>query len=107
MGVPFDGAVTNSTWERFGPQEIRRASLMLCDGLHPHFELSPLEHLGDAGDMTLPNASPLSVVRQAIERAARVLMAQHHCVFKVVTTPLPPLLRAASAQHGRLALVAL
>ena len=29
-GVPFDGAVTNRPGARFGPQEIRRASLMLC-----------------------------------------------------------------------------
>lgn len=106
VGVPFDGAVTNRPGARFGPQEIRRASLMLCDGLHPHFELSPLEHLGDAGDMTLPNASPLSVVRQAIEQAAQVLMAQHHCVFLGGDHSITlPLLRAASAQHGRLALV--
>ena len=32
VGVPFDGAVTNRPGARFGPQEIRRASLMLCDG---------------------------------------------------------------------------
>ncbi len=29
VGVPFDGAVTNRPGARFGPQEIRRASLML------------------------------------------------------------------------------
>ena len=37
VGVPFDGAVTHRPGARFGPQEIRRASLMLCDGLHPLF----------------------------------------------------------------------
>jgi len=31
-GIPFDGAVTNRPGARFGPQEIRRASLMLCGG---------------------------------------------------------------------------
>jgi len=106
VGVPFDGAVTNRPGARMGPQDIRRASLMLCDGIHPHFEVTPLGLLGDAYDMRLPNASPLAEVRAHIQRQAAVLMAQHHCVFlggdHSVTLPL---LRAAHAQHGSLALV--
>jgi agmatinase len=105
-GVPFDGAVTHRPGARFGPQEIRRASLMLCDGIHPHFNVSPLGWLGDAYDMALPNASPLSEVRQQIQTQAAALMARHHCVFlggdHSVTLAL---LRAAHAQHGELALV--
>lgn len=105
-GIPFDGAVTNRPGARFGPQEIRRASLMLCDGTHPFFDVSPLEHLGDAADMRLPNASPLTEVRTAIQQQAAVLMARHHCVFiggdHSVTLPL---LRALHAQHGAVALV--
>ena len=105
-GVPFDGAVTNRPGARFAPQEIRRASLMLCDGIHPLFDVSPLGHLGDAGDMRLPNASPLTEVRAAIQRQAASLMAGHHCVFiggdHSVTLPL---LRALKAQQGAVALV--
>jgi agmatinase len=105
-GVPFDGAVTNRPGARFGPQEIRRASLMLCDGLHPLFEVSPLGHLGDAGDLRVPNASPLAEVRAQIQTQAATLMVCHHCVFlggdHSVTLAL---LRAARAQHGPLALV--
>jgi agmatinase len=105
-GVPFDGAVTNRPGARFGPQEIRRASLMLCDGIHPFFNVSPLDHLGDAQDMRLPNASPLTVVREAIQTQAAALMAQHHCLFiggdHSITLPL---LRAAKAKHGQLALI--
>jgi len=105
-GVPFDGAVTNRPGARFGPQEIRRASLMLCDGIHPFFNVSPLEHLGDAQDMRLPNASPLALVREAIQTQAAALMGKHHCVFiggdHSITLPL---LRAARAQHGQLALI--
>lgn len=105
-GVPFDGAVTNRPGARFGPQEIRRASLMLCDGTHPLFDVSPLGHLGDAGDMRLPNASPLADVRAAIEQQAASLMAAHHCVFiggdHSVTLPL---LRALKARHGPVALI--
>ena len=105
-GVPFDGAVTNRPGARFAPQEIRRASLMLCDGIHPLFDVSPLGHLGDAGDMRLPNASPLAEVRAAIQQQACVLMAAHHCVFiggdHSVTLPL---LRALHAEQGPVALV--
>ena len=36
-GVPFDGAVTHRPGARFAPQEIRRACLMLCDGIAPGF----------------------------------------------------------------------
>ena len=106
VGVPFDGAVTNRPGARFGPQAIRSASLMLCDGIHPYFNVTPLGFLGDGYDMALPNASPLVEVRQQIQAQAAALMAQHHCVFlggdHSVTLPL---LRAAHAQFGPLALV--
>jgi agmatinase len=106
IGVPFDGAVTNRPGARFGPQEIRRASLMLCDGLHPLFGVTPLGVLGDSGDMRLPNASSLQAVRAQIEQQAALLMARHHCVFiggdHSVTLPL---LRAAKARYGTLALI--
>ncbi|OQW90153.1 MAG: agmatinase [Rhodoferax ferrireducens] len=106
VGVPFDGAVTNRPGARFGPQAIRAASLMLCDGIHPHFNVTPLGQLGDGYDMVLPNASPLPAVREQIQAQAAQLMAQHHCVFlggdHSVTLPL---LRAAKAQFGELALI--
>lgn len=106
VGVPFDGAVTNRPGARFGPQEIRRASLMLCDGLHPHFGVSPLGLLGDAQDMLLPNASPLDEVRERIQAQATALMADHHCVFLGGDHSITlALLRAAHARHGALALV--
>ncbi len=97
---------THRPGARFGPQEIRSASLMLCDGIHPHFNVSPLGHLGDGYDMALPNASALSEVRAQIQAQAADLMAKHHCVFlggdHSVTLAL---LRAARAQFGELALV--
>ena len=101
-GVPFDGVVTNRPGARFGPQAIRAASLMLCDGIHPFFDVSPVALLGDALDMRLPNASPLPEVRRQIEAQAAALMANHHCVFlggdHSVTLSL---LRAAKARHGQ------
>jgi len=106
IGIPFDGAVTNRPGARFGPQEIRRASLMLCDGTHPYFDVTALGLLGDAGDMRLPNASPLPEVRAHIETQAATWLARHHCVFlggdHSVTLPL---LRAIKARFGQVALV--
>lgn len=101
-GVPYDGVVTNRPGARFGPQAIRASSLMLCDAIHPFFDVSPIDHLGDALDMALPNASPLPVVREAIERQAAELMDRHHCVFlggdHSVTLSL---LRVARARWGQ------
>ena len=50
-GIPFDAATSNRPGARFGPQAIRAASLILCDGIHPLFDVSPVEQLGDALDM--------------------------------------------------------
>jgi len=104
-GIPYDGVVTNRPGARFGPHAIRSASLMLCDGIHPVFNVSPLQLLGDALDLRLPNASPLDEVRRHIETQAADLMARHHCVFlggdHSVTLSL---LRAAHARHGGQAL---
>lgn len=106
LGLPFDGAVSNRPGARFGPQEIRRASLMLCDGMHPLFGVSPIGCLGDARDLLLPNTQSLEEVRRIIEERAASLMAHHHCVFlggdHSVTLAL---LRAASKRHGPLALL--
>lgn len=106
LGVPFDGAVTNRPGARFGPAEIRRASLMLCDGIHPLFDVSPLGWLGDALDLRLPNASGLAEVRALIETRAAELMARHHCVVLGGDHSITlPLLRAAHRVHGPLALL--
>ena len=106
FGVPFDGAVTNRPGARFGPAEIRRASLMLCDGIHPHFNVSPTGWLGDALDLRLPNASALTQVRELVEAQTAELMARHHCVVLGGDHSITlPLLRAAHRVHGPLALV--
>jgi agmatinase len=100
-GVAWDGATTNRPGARFGPRGIRQASAMLCDGTHPHFDLSPLPFLGDAGDLSLPNTS-LTAMRQALEPLASALLSRHHMVWlggdHSVTLSL---LRAYRAHLGR------
>lgn len=53
---------------------------MLCDGIHPHFNTSPLGHLGDVGDLALPNTS-LERMREALQPAALALVQQHHMAW--------------------------
>jgi agmatinase len=103
-GIAWDGATTNRPGARFGPRAIREASHMLCDGTHPHFDVSPVEpmaHLGDAGDLHLPNTS-LDSMRAALMPLARQLIAKHHMAWiggdHSITLPL---LRAYKAHLGR------
>ncbi|MDP2007623.1 MAG: agmatinase [Rubrivivax sp.] len=79
-GVAWDGATTNRPGARMGPRAIRQASHMLCDGTHPHFDVSPLGRLGDVGDLALPNTS-LVALRAALEPMAAALIRRHHMVW--------------------------
>lgn len=90
-GVAWDGAVTHRSGARFGPRAIRQASHMLCDGIHPLFDVSPLDSgrsgapagaawLGDHGDLALPNTS-LPGLRAALEPLATQLIDRHHMVW--------------------------
>ena len=79
-GVAWDGATTNRPGARFGPHAIRRASHMLCDGMHPLFGVAPQDQLGDAGDLPLPNTS-LAGMRDAFAPLAAQLMRRHHMAW--------------------------
>lgn len=79
-GVTWDGATTNRPGARMGPRAIRQASHMLCDGTHPHFDVTPRGRLGDAGDLALPNTS-LQTLRAALEPQALALIRRHHMAW--------------------------
>ncbi|MFM2057679.1 MAG: agmatinase, partial [Pseudomonadota bacterium] len=100
-GVAWDGAVTHRPGARFGPAAIRRASQMLCDAIHPHFDCSPLEQLTDLGDLPLPNTS-LARLRSALEPLASAAIRQHHMVWLGGDHSITlSLLRAYRAHYGR------
>lgn len=105
-GIAWDGAVTNRPGARFGPSAIRRASQMLCDAGHPFFEVSPLGHLCDAGDLLHPNTS-LAAMRDALQPQAEALIRAHHMAWLGGDHSITlPLLRACRKVLGRpLALV--
>jgi agmatinase len=105
-GVAYDGAVTNRPGARFGPDAIRRASRMLCDAIHPHFDVSPLEVLTDLGDLALPNTS-LEAMRVGLQSFASQAVARHRmCWLGGDHSITLALLRAYRAHYGQpLALV--
>lgn len=104
-GINFDGAVSNRPGARFAPQAIRLASQMLCDGIHPLFDVAPQSRLCDVGDMLLPNTS-IDAMRAAFMPQALQLLKQHHMVWlggdHSVTLPI---LRAMHQLHGPVAIL--
>lgn len=100
-GIAWDGSVTNRPGARFGPAAVRRASQMLCDGEHPHFDVSPVGHLCDAGYLALPNTS-LEAMRAALAPLAEELLAAHHMAWLGGDHSITlPLLRAYRKVIGR------
>jgi agmatinase len=79
-GIAWDGSTTNRPGARFGPRAIRQASHMLCDAVHPLFDVTPVGVLGDAGDLPLPNTS-LAAMREAMRPLAEALIRRHHMVW--------------------------
>jgi agmatinase len=100
-GVAWDGSTTNRPGARMGPRAIRQASHMLCDGIHPHFNVSPEGKLGDVGDLALPNTS-LERMREAMQPLVNGLVRQHHMAWLGGDHSITlPLLRAYRAWLGR------
>jgi len=79
-GVAWDGAVTNRPGARFGPRAIREASHMLCDAIHPHFDVAPDGRFGDVGDLPLPNTG-LAGMRDAMQPLVGELIRSHHMAW--------------------------
>jgi agmatinase len=100
-GIAWDGSTTNRPGARFGPRAIRESSHMLCDGTHPHFDVSPVGALDDLGDLLLPNTS-LAGMREALAPLLPALLARHHMAWLGGDHSITlPLLRAYKAWLGR------
>lgn len=107
VGVPFDTGATYRVGARFGPESIRKESMLLRP-YNPALDVAIFEHCSgvDYGDLqTIPGYLPES--HQAITAGAAMLFASS-------ATPIflggdhsisLPLLRAAAARHGPLALI--
>jgi agmatinase len=100
-GIAWDGSVTNRPGARFGPRAIREASHMLCDAIHPHFDVTPEGRLGDAGDLPVPNTG-LAAMREAMKEPVERLIRAHHMVWLGGDHSITlPLLRAYRQWLGR------
>ncbi|MDP3333199.1 MAG: arginase family protein, partial [Methylococcaceae bacterium] len=98
-GIAWDGCVTNRPGARFGPNAIRQASHMLCGDDHPLFDVSPVKHTVDLGNLMLPNTS-LEAMRAALAPQASRLIAQHTMVWLGGDHSITlPLLRAYHAHY--------
>jgi agmatinase len=53
---------------------------MLCDGTHPHFDVTPVGRLADLGDLPLPNTS-LAGMRAALAPLLPPLLQSHHMAW--------------------------
>jgi agmatinase len=109
LGAPFDGATTFRAGARFGPAAIREASLLL----RPYNDaqsIAPFEiaQVADAGDAP---ANPVDIGEghAAIEREAAAIAGEGGRVLGLGGdhSVSLPLLRAAAAAHGPLALLQL
>jgi agmatinase len=109
LGAPFDGATTFRAGARFGPAAIREASLLLRP-YNEALDVSPFAEVqvADAGDAP---ASPIGVEagHRAIEESARAVIESGGRVVGLGGdhSVSLPLLRAAAAAHGPLALLQL
>lgn len=108
IGIPFDGATTNRSGARFGPQAIRNASGQLYELLAYPYAIDPFRHLkmvdyGDIGfDPGYPERLPDIITKSAAELLAHQCRLLSFGGDHFVTYPL---LRAMHGVHGKLALI--
>ncbi|WP_372491752.1 agmatinase [Microbacterium croceum] len=107
LGVPFDSGTSYRPGARFGPEAVRAASKLLRP-FHIGLEVEPwvTMQIADAGDV---GVTPFDIAEAiaGIEQAARSLSARADRIVAIGGdhTIALPMLRAAHAQHGPVALV--
>ncbi|MGZ4452162.1 MAG: agmatinase [Nocardioides sp.] len=106
-GVPFDAGVSYRPGARFAPAHVRESSRLLRP-YHPGLDVSPFEvaQVADAGDIAV-NPFDINEALETIEASALDLTADGTRLLTVGGdhTITLPLLRAAKARHGEIALL--
>jgi agmatinase len=107
LGVPYDGGATFRSGARFGPSAIREASLLLR-AYDPVTQVAPFAQaqIADAGDAPI-NPLDIAAAHRAIEASATELHRTGASVLGLGGdhSVSLPLLRAAAARFGPLALI--
>ena len=106
-GIPFDAGVSYRPGARFGPSHIRESSRLLRP-YNPGLGVAPFEvaQVVDAGDVAV-NPFDIAAAIDTVEHAATDLTSGGRRLVTIGGdhTISLPLLRAAAAQHGPVALV--
>ncbi|MGC5078397.1 agmatinase [Agrococcus sp. DT81.2] len=107
VGIPFDSGTSFRPGARFGPAHIRENSRQL----HPYHQIHDSfpfagRQIADAGDFRV-GPYDIEAAVDAIERQARALVEQGTSIVALGGdhTIALPLLRAAAAEHGPLAVL--
>jgi agmatinase len=107
LGIPFDAGVSYRSGARFGPQAIRAGSKLLRP-YHPALDVSVWteQQMVDAGDLVV-NPFDISEAVEGITQGANALYQKADRIISLGGdhTVALPLLRAAYAQHGPIALL--
>ena len=108
LGVPFDNGTSYRPGARFGPMAVRQASRHLRPGYHVELGLSPFSSIQvvDAGDVPVTPFDIDAAMKQIADHAGGVCAGGRRIVaIGGDHTIALPMLRAAAAQHGPVALV--
>ena len=108
LGVPFDHGTSYRPGARFGPIGVRQASRHLRPGYHVELGISPFSSVQvvDAGDVPVTPFDIEAAMKQIADLAGGVGGGGHRIVaIGGDHTVALPMLRAAAAQHGPVALV--
>ncbi len=107
VGVPFDSGVSYRPGARFGPSHVRESSRLLRP-YNPALAVEPFgaQQVADAGDIAC-NPFDIATAIAAVEAAAGSLLKDGTRLLTLGGdhTIALPLLRAAHAQHGPLAVL--
>lgn len=107
VGVPFDSGVSYRPGARFGPAHVRASSKLLRP-YNPALDIAPFaeQQVADAGDIAV-NPFDIDEAITTIEHAARAFAARGTRLLTIGGdhTIALPLLRAAAAEHGPIAVV--
>ncbi|HYU04362.1 MAG TPA: agmatinase, partial [Jatrophihabitantaceae bacterium] len=107
LGLPFDSGTSFRPGARFGPEAVRAGSKLLRP-YHLGLEVEPWTtmQLADAGDVAINPFDIVEAVGQ-IEAAANALYSKANRIVSIGGdhTVALPLLRAAHARHGPVAVV--
>ncbi len=107
LGLPFDSGTSFRPGARFGPEAVRAGSKLLRP-YHLGLDVEPWTtlQLADAGDVAINPFDIIEAVGQ-IEAAANALYSKANQIVSIGGdhTVALPLLRAAHARHGPVAVV--